>query len=709
MALLAKPLPGGPEVDRLIQDSEVKASQLAARSGQFQMAHNPVYAGLAGYVWQRWTRMRDHKMQFVQPRLDACSHMRDGKYEYEKLQKIEAQGGSTIYFPIAAPKARTVKAHLADALMGTGADKPWSVRPTPRPELPQDLEAVLEQTLAAEIEHYYKIGNEMLHPADLLMLGEMMKATATKNMNAIAFKRVAEIERTMEDQLVEGNFQQALSRFVEDVSVFPFAVMKGPVPMRRKVMGIAQGGAVPVDVVRPEWMRVDPYKFFWAPWIEHVEDGPVIEFHNLPRQSVEAMIGQPGYSEDAVRAVLRQSAYGSQGWTELPQSSYAAMRNLNYDEAGNDMFEALQLWDRIPGKLLLEWGLQAGIDPDISYACEVWMINGVVVRAMVNSDALGRKPYYVTSFEKHAGRIDGNGVIDLCMDVQHVCNAAARALSNNMAMASGPMVGLNLSRIPAGTKTTGIRPWKVWAFNESQTGDNSDPVRFFQPNSNAAELLAVVNECINMADEFSGIPRQLSGQHVPGASRTSSGLGMLIDNASKSIKQVIFNIDTDVICPMTRRLYELNIKGADLDTIGDSKVVARGAQSLVVREIDEVRKRELVEMFANNPALLQIIGLPGLGELARSLLRGLGPDIERIIQPAEALSKQQLDMVAMAGQMGEAESEAERQAAAAKGGGSGGSSGGSAGTDTRSTPKQEDGTDKGGRTDNSASPRPNAK
>jgi hypothetical protein len=82
----------------------------------------------------------------------------------------------------------------------------------------------------------------------------------------------------------------------------------------------------------------------------------------------------------------------------------------------------------------------------------------------LNYDPLGRKPYYLTSFEKVPGRIDGNGVADLCMDAQNMCNAAARALANNMGISSGPQVGVNVSRLPAGEDITQMYPWKIWQF-----------------------------------------------------------------------------------------------------------------------------------------------------------------------------------------------------------------------------------------------------
>ena len=89
---------------------------------------------------------------------------------------------------------------------------------------------------------------------------------------------------------------------------------------------------------------------------------------------------------------------------------------------------------------------------------------------------------------------------------------------------------------------------------------------------------------MDIADEITGIPKYMTGQHVPGAGRTSSGLSMLISNAGKSIKQVIANIDHDVLTPMLERQYQRNLRySEDPDLIGDVQIIAKGAMSLVVK------------------------------------------------------------------------------------------------------------------------------
>lgn len=682
----------------LIPVARASDLEAEAKKANEQKQQSELIVGLAAHTRKRWEMMRDHKQDEIEDRLYEAARARNMQYEPEKLAEIKEQGGSEIFMGIVSAKCRTATAWLRDTLLGNGSDKPWSLAATPIPDVPPDITAKMQTIMQTNLQQYYAQGGGAIDPMQLKELASGMKDTAMREMKFQADQRVERMEKKMEDQMIEGGFTKALFEFTDDVATYPYAVMKGPVPRKRKTLTYAQRGAlVPTQVVRDEWERVDPYKFYWAPWGDDVQNMPVIEVHHLTRDDVEAMIGVEGYDEDAIRSIL--SDFGMQGfdWLYRDDSEFEDIEGKDYDEAAGELVAAIQLWDSVPGELLIDWGIDESEidDPQLSYPCEVWMVNNTIIKAVLNYDPLGRKPYYVTSFEKIPGRIDGNGVADLCMDAQNMCNAAARSLANNMGISSGPQVGINVSRLPAGEDITQMYPWKIWQFQQSDYGDNSPPINFFQPNSNAQELMAVFDRFMAIADEVTGIPRYMTGQHVPGASRTSSGLSMLISNAGKSIKQVISNIDFDVMTPMLERQYQRNLRYSnDPDLIGDVQIVARGAMSLVVKEAEAVRKTEFLRLVLESPVAQQIVGLPGTAELMRDLAGNLNTNIDRLVPTREDVQKQQ---EAQAQQQAAAQ-EHEMQMRHAE-----------MGLPNNLEPNnlQEDGTEMGGRQNNYMSPRPN--
>ena len=177
----------------------------------------------------------------------------------------------------------------------------------------------------------------------------------------------------------------------------------------------------------------------------------------------------------------------------------------------------------------------------------------------------------------------------------------------------------------------------------------------------------------------------MTGQHVPGAGRTSSGLSMLMSNAGKSIKQVIANIDHDVLSPMLTRQYQRNLRYSDdPDLVGDVQVVATGAMSLVVKEAEAVRKTDFLRLVLESPVAQQIVGLPGTAELLRDVAGNLNTNVDRLVPSREDVQKQQ--EIAQQQQMMMQQQEMMQQEAANL---------------------QEDGTEQGGRQDNTMSQRPN--
>ena len=673
----------GPSIIPVARSSDIEAE--AQRQSDITQ-NSPIAQGLGSHVRHRWEMMREHFRDELEDRLIDCLRARNMEYDPNKLAEIREHGGSEIFMGIVSAKCRTATAWLRDTLLGQGEDKPWSLSATPIPEVPPDIAQNMQNIMRQNLMAYYEAGNAPPTQDELKQLASGMKDTAMRAMKFQAEQRVERMEKKMEDQMTEGGYTKALFEFTNDIATFPYAIMKGPTPRKRKTMKYVEGGLGVVEVIRDEWERVDPFKFYWCPWGDDIQNMPVIEVHHLTREDVENMIGVEGYDEAAVRSILIDFGAGGMNWLDEEHQEYEDVTSVDMDEASSDVVAAVQLWDTIPGDLLLDWGLSEEEipDPQKSYPCEVWMVNNTVIRAVLNYDPLGRKPYYVTSFEKVPGRLDGNGVSDLCMDAQNMCNAAARALANNMGISSGPQVGVNISRLPPGEDITQMHPWKIWQFQASDYNDSSPPMTFFQPNSNAAELLGVFDKFMNLADEVSGIPKYMTGSHVPGAGRTSSGLSMLMSNAGKSIKQVISNIDFDVLRPMLERQYQRNLRYADdPDLIGDVQILARGAMSLVVKETEAVRKNEFLRLVLESPIAQQIVGLPGTAELMRDMAGNLNTNVDRLVPSREDVQKQQEIAQQQAIMMQQMQAQAAQENL------------------------QEDGTPQGGRQENLVSPRPN--
>jgi len=642
--------PGTVSAGGLVTIKSLKAMQQDERAAAQQANSQPVVQALAGYIRKKWMSSMMAKQMTSEIKMLKSVRARRGEYDPDKLAQLREQGSSTIYMMITSNKCRAASSWLRDTLVTASDDKPWTIKPTPLPDLPpNEVQSIMAQA-QMEVQQLYMAGAP---PTDQQVRERLleMKDMSLSHLKDMAKRTAERMEVKMEDQLAEGNWSKAFSEFLDDVTTFPSAFIKGPVVRKRpKLKWIAgQNGEYVLDVqdeLVMEWERVDPFNIYPSADASDVNDGDLIERHKLARSDLQALIGVEGYSEGAIRAVLDE--YGKGGlrdWIYVDMNKAAAegKSTMGVQQNPSALIDALQFWGSVQGQLLLDWGMSAEEVPDplMDYPIEAWVVGHWVIKAVVNPDPMGRKPYFKASYEEVPGAYWGNSVADLCRDAQDVCNATARAMVNNMSIASGPQVVYNIDRLPQGENITQMYPWKVWQVTSDPLAGSAPPMQFYQPNSMASELMAVFEKFSVLADEYTGIPRYMTGDSPSGgAGRTASGMSMLMSNAGKAIKQVVANIDTSVIQPVISRLYFYNMRyGTDPDLKGDVNIIARGATSLIVKEQAQVRQNQFLQIALTSPVAQQIIGVEGIAELLRQSAKTLDLNPDSIVPPVEIIKQ----------------------------------------------------------------------
>ena len=378
--------------------------------------------------------------------------------------------------------------------------------------------------------------------------------------------------------------------------------------------------------------RVSPYDIYPSPNSSGVDDGFLIQRHRLTAKTLESMKGVPGYSDGDIDQVLAR--YGNSGYRlfEYGDQQRDNLEGKYHSRLHQDgLIEALEFWGPVMGSMLIQWGMK-DIDPNKVYEVNAWQIGAFVIKCVINPDPLGRRPYEIACWRKIPGAFWGTSLPEIIRDVQMMCNASARALANNMGIASGPQVDVSVDRLADGEELTQMYPWKIWQTTSDKTGGGQPAVRFFMPDMKAAELMGVYNQFAKQADEVTGIPNYIYGAGAggSGAGRTASGLSMLMDNAAKGIKAAILSVD-HVVAMVVTRLYVHNMMfNPDPYIKGDFTVIARGAMGLMHKEQVAVRRNEFLAATAN-PVDLQIVGPEGRAYLLREIAQGLDMDTDKLV------------------------------------------------------------------------------
>ena len=537
-----------------------------ARRAMEERQNEPLILGLSAYLRHAFEAAKRAKDPIETNMLQALRQRR-GEYEADKLSGIRAQGGSEIYMMLTEVKCRAAESWLRDILMDTGSP-PWNIKPTPLPTLPDARDQVITEILGERVLEFIQTVGQAPSPVEVDEIREVIAQDMRFEMLKDAQNRADKMKRKIEDQFAEGGYASAFNEFITDLVTFPCAIIKGPVIRRQRKLGWdvdADGSTVAVttEELAPEYERVDPFKFYPEPGISSIDDGYVFEHHPLTRMDLADLIGVPGYDDEAIRAVLE---YGNgQSWiTPFSAQEQDDLESKHSTEnRPTEIFDALEFWGKVSGRMLIEWGLNEDevTDPTKEYDANVWVIGSYVIKAILNYDPLGEKPYAATSFIKNPGSFWGKGIPEIIEDLQNVCNASARSLVNNMGIASGPQVEVNLERIPTNEDITQLHPWRIWQVLSDPLGSSAPAVRFNQPNDNSAQLMAVYEKFSKLADDHSGIPSYIYGDlNVQGAGRTASGLSMLMGSAGKSIRQVVMHIDADIIKLIVHRQFVYNMR-----------------------------------------------------------------------------------------------------------------------------------------------------
>lgn len=617
------------------QEQEQIQAELSARQ------NDPVVLGIVDHLRVCWDAAKAAKNPIEDIMLKA-QRQRNGEYEAEKLNAIRQQGGSEVYMMITEVKCRAAESWLRDIMLDAG-EPPWDLKPTPIPDIGEESEAVVndwfqEYAMTILEEQGRAMTKQEISEAKEMLAQEYRFAKMREAQN-----RADKMKFRIADQFAEGGFADSFNDFITDLVTYPAAIIKGPVVRRQKTLqwGKDDNGATAAQAgerIVPEYERVNPMRFYPEPGITTIEEGYCFEHHPLTRTQLSNLIGVPGYDEQAIRKLLDEGPGGS--WLNVNDEAEQEEqeRKFHTETRPTDVYDALEFWGKISGKMLREWGMseEEVPDPATEYDANVWVVGNYVIKIVMNYDPLGRKPYSKTSFIKCPGAFWGKGIPEIIEDVQNICNAAARSLVNNMSVASGPQVEINIERVPQGEDITQMYPWKIWQVLNDPAGSAAPAVRFNQPQDNSTALLQVYDKFARLSDEHSGIPAYLYGDlNVQGAGRTSSGLSMLMGSAGKAIRQVVMHVDTDVVKPIVERQYVYNMRYDEDESIkGDVDIVAKGAINLATKETMNVRRIEFLNATAN-PIDMEIMGADGRAAVLREVAKGLQMPTDDVIPSRE--------------------------------------------------------------------------
>jgi len=632
--------------NRELNDVAAKAKADAKEQSQ------PELVGLSAHMNHLWEAAKNAKW-IVDERLVRCIRPKKGKYEDADLKAIREFGGSEIFMMLTNVKTRSIEAQVKDIVLPAG-EKPWAIDPTALPSLPNEVVERVVNTLKSELDEImFALGPDIPITPEMvdLRMGELMDE-ARAEIRKVSHNECEEAEQHVEDLLQEGGFYDELALFIKDFSVYLTAFLRGPFTVDEKKlvweMG-PDGKSVPtfktIQVMR--YARVSPLDIYPAPAAKHLNDGYLFERMRLRPETLHGYKNSDGFSKTAVEQTLLDHRAGNITnwlWTDQERANIENRPQEVTDPTA--VIECLLFHGDLPGRLLSEWGIKLEDDISAPVSVSAMICGNRVLMVRLNKHPLGWKPYYSASFDPSSDSIWGTAPTELMEDCQRMCNVAARAMSNNMAIGSGPQVEVFMDRVDPADDVRRLWPWKVWKSESDPGGSGKPAINFFQPNLVTRELMETFSFFYAQAGEQLGVPAYDQGSEANsgGAGSTAHGLAMLMTASSKIMKDAIGYIDRNVIKKVIFQTWLHAITSGIMDYQGDINIVARASEYLIIAEQLQDRRQEFLA-FTNNPTDMAIIGMNGRANVLRETVKSLKMDGDNIVPPA-------WEMNAMNGMMG---------------------------------------------------------
>ena len=405
------------------------------------------------------------------------------------------------------------------------------------------------------------------------------------------------MQKKIHDQLEESGANKHLRSASFEMSLFGTGIMKGPFAVDKEYPNWNDEGTYdPKFKTVPQVNYVSVWNFYPDPDANNMEEAQyVLERHKMSRSQLRALKKRPYFRDTVIDEAIQMGENYNKYYWEDDLSDYAP-------EHGVDRFEVLEYWGMVDTALIEEQGVEipAELQDFDELQANIWICNGKLIRMVLNPFKPAKIPYVAAPYELNPYSFFGVGIAENMDDTQTLMNGFMRMAVDNAVLSGNLIVEVDETNLVPGQDLS-LYPGKIFRRQGGAPGQAIFGTKF--PNV-SSENMMLFDKARVLADESTGFPSFAHGQTgVQGVGRTASGISMLMNAASGSIKTVIKNVDDYLLRPLGEGLFRFNMQfDFDPSIKGDLEVRARGTESLMANEVRSQRLMQFLSV-ASNPAL----------------------------------------------------------------------------------------------------------
>ncbi|PFH12853.1 hypothetical protein [Burkholderia sp. JKS000303] len=563
-----------------------------------------------------------------------------GIYDPDIESKLD-KNRSRAYPKLTRVKCVSMLSRLMNLLFPTD-DKNWTVAASPVPDLDEkDLQSVLDSLMQAAAPQMQAPG--MPAPPTPAKPSDEAIEQAIRDF---AKSRAKRMELEIEDQLAElGGARMAdyvaLCRKVLSSGIrYGCGILKGPFveeQTQRRWGQDAAGRLVaqPYTAYRPRFEFVpiwDYYPDMSAKALNQM-DGQ-FERVVMSKHQVIMLKQRQDFMASQIDAFLRESPTGNYVRRAFETELRAMGSALNVSQAARNKFEAIVWEGYMSGRDMANMGVDVPDDKlDEDVRANVWVMGNRVIRAQLDPWSKlktdGEMPmYHHFIFEEDESFLLGNGLPQIMRDSQMgLCAAVRMALDNG---AVQRVFEINTRILNLHQDIEAINPDHIFYRDDDQLATMQYPaIRSIDLQSHLGELQSLAKMFQEFADTETFVNPATGGDLQKGPSepfRTAAGASMLRGDAALPFKDVVRSFDAFTESVVGALLVFNRNFNSDQSVQGDFKPVARGATSLIAKEVLGSQLDQYAQTL--QPEERPYIKWPGLAR-ARARVRDL--DTEEVV------------------------------------------------------------------------------
>jgi len=578
---------------------------------------------LASYVRHRFEEAKSAKAEEYE-RLKQCLRQVRGDDQCETCDDVRVE------MNITSPIVRGVVGLLRD-VFSNSIDNPFVIKSTPIAELNEDAKELAAEVLERSLVEIGYIQGQITkeQAADI---GNELREAVKLEQQEIADRAAAAMNLLIQDNLRDAEWVKEFGDFLYNFVVFPAAFMKAPCVKVVKQKDWSGNRMVVKDKMVRAVENISPFDIYPAPHAKSLETAEfVIERRKMSKSELIDLYSVPGFHADGIEEVY--TTYPG-GYIEPYEDGEHGEEVTDDTEVGDGehdsaqgFYDTIGFYGSIRGDILETFGMEVG-DVHRTYEAEIWMVDDIIIKANLNPDPLGRRPFFAASFEPIPGKIWGESPVSRLKGVHDVCSATIRALVRNMEYASGIQGEVDPERlVDSNDDPRVIQPNQIRLVDNDPKYGGQPTYRYYLIPDISQNLMTTFERFQQQGYEIIGIPRVAFGssQNLGTVGRTSGGVAMVLNQASKSVKFALRIVEENIIEPVIQSFIDYHLMFSNDPAIqGDIRVYARGVSGIVEKENKEQKLEWVVQSITGWVGQQDETGQPIIpGSAVRTLLAKL--------------------------------------------------------------------------------------